>query len=337
MTRRPAPPPIDEEPATDVASLEQAAHWYAVLQTEGTRGEQARAWARWLAERPQHRRAWAHVEAVSRRFEPLRANGQRNAAAAALGMSVRSSSGRRRVLRAMTGLGGAGALGWLGWRYPEHLPDLAVAWSADHHTGVGERRDIVLADGTRVWLNTRSALDVRYDGARRLLVLKMGEILVETGRSPEGLPFYVDTRFGRMQALGTRFTVRDAAQATLLAVFDGRVEIRNRAGASALVTATQQRAFTADAIFAAAPADAARESWSRGIILARDITLEALIAEVARYRSGLIDVDPAVRNLRVDGRYPANDPDRILAMLERELPIRVRRDLPWRTSIVAAR
>ena len=100
-------------------------------------------------------------------------------------------------------------------------------------------------------------------------------------------------------------------------------------------TLTRERQFTADAIDAPERADPAREAWSRGVILADDVALGALIAELDRYQHGHIGVDPAVAGIRVVGRFPADDPDRMLAMLERDLPIRVRRTLPWWVSIEA--
>jgi transmembrane sensor len=43
-----------------------------------------------------------------------------------------------------------------------------------------------------------------------------------------------------------------------------------------------------------------------------------------------------VAGLPVFGSYPIADPDRALAMLETVMPIRVRRRLPWWTSIEPA-
>ncbi|KVT40077.1 FecR domain-containing protein [Burkholderia ubonensis] len=332
----PSPSAAESGVQTDYESLEQAAHWYAALYADGAAAEHREAWERWLAERPEHRRAWAHIEAVSRRFEPLRreGDGEREALAAAVQVSARRRIGRRQVLSCLAALGGTGIAGWLGGRFMA-LPDRLAAWRSDYRTGVGERRDVLLADGTRVWLNTNSALDVDYDGARRLVTLTMGEILIDTGKDGQGRPFFVDTPNGRMQALGTRFTVRQTDRCTLLAVFEGRVQIRNLSGRVEVVAAGQQRHFATDVISGAAFADPAREAWSRGVILAEDVTLDALIAELSRYQHGRIGVDPQVAGIRVVGRFPANNPDQTLAMLERDLPIHVRRTLPWWISIEA--
>jgi transmembrane sensor len=319
--------------AADFESLEQAADWYAVLHGDAS-GNQRDAWASWLAERPEHRRAWEHIEAVSRRFDPLRIGGEREAASAAMRVSAKGIAGRRKALGCLAALGGSGIVGWFAWRLTP-LPDVVTAWQADYSTGVGERRNLTLADGTRVWLNTNSALDVDYNAQRRLLTLKMGEILIETAKDPNARPFYVDTRYGRMQALGTRFTVRQNEAFTLLAVFDGRVEIRTLSGATDIVEAREQRQFSADAITEPTPADIAREAWSRGVIVAENVTLDAFVGELSRYTHAHIGVDPAAAHIRVVGRFPADRPDQVLAMLERDLPVRIKRTLPWWMSIEA--
>ncbi len=56
-------------------------------------------------------------------------------------------------------------------------------WLADQRTATGEQRTLTLADGTLINLNTHSAMDVRFDEKRRLIVLQEGEILVETGHN----------------------------------------------------------------------------------------------------------------------------------------------------------
>lgn len=316
----------------DFSSLEQAAEWYALLRGDSATERDRLAWQAWLAQRPEHAKAWLHIESVGSRFEPLRPGGS-EAAVAGARVARKNALTRRHVLNGIAGALGIGLAGWLGWRHTP-LPGLVVALGADHRTGTGERRELLLADGSRVWLNTDSALDVNYQGGMRLLRLLAGEILVDTAKDGAQRPFYVQTRYGRMQALGTRFAVRLTDTQASLNVFDGAVSIRNTAGDTLQVEAGQQARFDAGAISAVEPAERAREAWSRGVVVADDVSLQTLVEELGRYRRGHIGVAPEVSGLTVMGVYPADDPDRALAMLERNLPIRVRRTLPWWTTIV---
>jgi transmembrane sensor len=323
-----------DDAVADYESLEQAAHWYAVLRDHDASEQDRTAWEAWLDARAEHRRAWTHIQAVSRRFEPLRGETERDAASVAMRVSRGGAATRRKALGCLAALAGTGMASWFAWRLTP-LHDLITARLADYSTGVGERRDITLADDTRVWLNTSSAIDVDYSGEHRLLTLKMGEILVETGRDTLARPFFVDTRDGRLQALGTRFTVRQTHAFTLLAVFDGRVEIRTRSGKSGIIAAHEQCQFDAADISDPTHADVAREAWSRGVIIAENVTLERFVGELSRYTRSHIGVDPAVASIRVVGRFPADHPEQTLAMLERDLPVRIHRTLPWWTSIQA--
>ncbi len=116
-----------------------------------------------------------------------------------------------------------GGSGYLGWNVQQHT-SLGNAW-ADYRTSVGQRRRIELADGTQINLNTHTAIDVAFDGHQRLIRLREGEVLIHTGTRGGHLPFYVETHQGRVQALGTRFTVRQLPDATRVGVLEERVEI----------------------------------------------------------------------------------------------------------------
>lgn len=52
--------------------------------------------------------------------------------------------------------------------------------SADYRTGTGERLTVVLPDRSVLHLDTRSAVDLAFDGSRRAIVLRAGEIAIET-------------------------------------------------------------------------------------------------------------------------------------------------------------
>uniref|UniRef100_UPI000D37050B FecR domain-containing protein n=1 Tax=unclassified Variovorax TaxID=663243 RepID=UPI000D37050B len=320
----------------DFGSLEQAAQWYAVLRGEGATALDRQRWQAWLGERPENARAWQHIESVSSRFEPLRPGG-RDAAMAGTKAARKRALNRRQAMGLSGGAAGmllAGLAGWAAWRCTP-LSGWVLALGADHHTATGEQRELRLADGSRVWLNTDTALDVDDQGDMRRLSLRAGEILVETASDGRQRPFFVDTRNGRMQALGTRFAVRVGDASTRLDVFEGAVSIRTAAGAALRVEAGRRASFDAGAISPVAPADRAREAWRRGVVLADNLPLAALVEELGRYRRGHIGVAPEVAALSVMGVYPAHDTDRALAMLEHTLPIRVQRTLPWWTTLVA--
>jgi len=309
--------------APDHAALQQAAEWFAVLADPPVSDQQRRAWQHWLSARPEHAAAWQRVEAISSQFARLPADTQRRAAAQALRHSGRS---RRQVLGLFAVLGGAGLLAAAGQGRPWQ------AWLVSERTGTGQIRDVRLADGSHLWLGSRTAVDVDYSASTRLLRLLQGEVLIDTAADPR--PLLLDTRHGRLQAMGTRFSVREGNGFSQLSVFAGAVRIEPSSGRAAQVLqAGHQVRIGTEGISASAPADPARQAWSRGVLLANDRPLGDFIEELADYLPGYLGCDPRVADLRLVGAYPLNDPERILQALAGSLPIRVNRRLPWWVTI----
>ncbi|MGJ7544720.1 FecR family protein [Variovorax sp. LT1R16] len=313
--------------------MEHAATWFSVLQSgEATDVDRTR-WQTWMDSSAEHRQAWVFVERISQRFQPIQASPAPRLAVDAYD-SANARLARRRLLLSVAGTAGSGLLGWRLWRHTP-LPDLAMAWVADHRTGTGEMRQTALLDGTNVWLNTASAFDQYYSADLRRLRLRTGEILIETAPDPTR-PFVVDTPHGRLRALGTRFTTRMEGDDTFIAVYDGAVEVKTAgSGDTLLLRAGRQARFDASAIAAAEPADPAREAWRRGILLANGIPLSEVVSELRPYHAGHLALASEIADLPVLGSYPLNDTDRALAMLRAVLPIQTRQPLPWWTTIEA--
>ena len=312
---------------------QQAAEWLTVLMSDEASEAEHAAWQRWRGADPEHERAWQHIDAVSRRFNGL----HRSAAAQALaGTQQQAVNGKRRQLLAWLGVAAGGGMlaaqtgTWDGVR----------ALRADYRTATGERREVVLDDGSVLSLNTGSAVNVRFDDKRRLIELLAGEILVSSGHGAgSAAPLVVATREGLVRALGTRFVVRQQDGVSTVEVFESAVEIRPRdsAGAPLLLAAGRGVAFSRHAPDAPHAIDAYADAWSRGQLIVDDVTLGDFLADLARYRPGVIDCAPAVAQLRLSGVFPLADTQRILNMLPNSLPVQVRsRTRYWVTVEPAA-
>lgn len=323
-----------QNPPLDFPVLQQAAQWFAVLRSPAVSAEHWREWREWCDANAAHRAAWARVEAISGKFEYLPTH-SREGARQALTIAAKRQITRRSAMKMLSVVCGTGAAGWLVLRGPH-----GQAWTADYRSATGEQRKVRLADDTDVWLNSATALDVDYTPTLRRVIVRAGEILVQTAEDNAALarPFVVDTAQGRLRALGTRFSVRQYEDASDVAVFEGAVEIRTtRGGADArIVRAGECARFSASAVGAPEPADAMRQAWTRGLLLAENIRLGDFIDELARHRRGYLGCAPEVADLRIVGAYALADTDRVLLALESTLPVRVHRTLPWWVVVGAA-
>ncbi len=312
--------------APDRRVLQAAADWFARLGDERAGPDDTRLWQAWLAATPEHRRAWDAVTAISARFEAV-------AGQPALDALTHAGQGRRRALRTLMLLASAGGLGAVAWNQPaarRQWPDL--------RTDVGQTRQATLEDGSRLWLNTASAVNLRFDDAARRVVLIDGETLIDTHPDPlsPARPFLLDVGYAQLQALGTRFAVlRDGGRAWL-DVYAGAVQIQPADAASRVVPAGTRTGFSGHAIGQPEPLDRARDAWTRGELVADGMPLGRFAAELARYRRGFVTCTPDIAQLPLVGVFPLADTDRILSALEATLPVRARRVLPGWVRLEAA-
>ncbi|WAT28766.1 FecR domain-containing protein [Pseudomonas sp. GXZC] len=296
--------------APDRKTFEAAASWYVQFQSQPPTAAERLAWQQWLNGDPSHQVAWNQMEQLQRSLGALPQDFTRRALSA--------TQQRRQVLKWMLVLGSTGYLGWNVQQYSNV--------GADYRTSVGERRRIELADGTRIDLNTRTAIDVVFDGRQRLIRLREGEVLIHTGKSGGQTPFYVDTRQGRIQALGTRFTVRQLPETTRVGVLEDWVSVSpgDQPDHLRLLGAGESADFDRHNVGQNHNYRRSQAAWVDGQLIVLDARLGEVIDELSRYRPGILQCDMASARLRVSGAFRLDSTDAVLANLQATLPIQVR-------------
>ncbi|MFL6967272.1 FecR domain-containing protein [Pseudomonas alvandae] len=306
--------PSHDRHALDPSILDEAADWLMRLSEGSVSDSERQEWEHWRNSSPTHRQAWARAELLLSKLQGL------PPALAMPSLDRPSHPGRRAAMGKLAALLALAPLTWGSWKLNDWQQ-----WTADYRAPVGERRDLTLTDGTHVTLNTDTAIDVYFDDRQRLLLLRRGEILVQTAAdpSPVARPFLVQTNEGRMQALGTRFSVREETGHTRLAVLEGTVRIQVKGIGEQVVQAGQRSGFSALGFDAPTPVDKSVLAWTQGMLMADNMRLADFVNELSRYRSGVLRCDPAIANLRISGAFPVNDSRRTLNMLAQTYPINV--------------
>jgi transmembrane sensor len=313
-------------------TLQQAAEWFAILQAGEFDARERAAWQTWLEQDNTHRMAWQQVESVMRKFQGVEDDAARQ--------TLRTiSQGRRRAVKSIMALCLLSVGGWGISRQPA-VQQWSGTLMAQHTTRIGERRRMQLADGSTLWINTASAVNIHYSSKERRVELVAGEVWVQTAHDPmqPGRPFLISTRHGQLQALGTRFNVLDDGQRSHVAVFEGAVAIRlpQSEQPGLIVQAGEQSSFDGVSIQPARAADPAMESWTHGMLVADNLPLPDFVSRLERYRRGHLGYDPSLSHLRIVGAFPLQDTDRALHLLEQTLPVRVHRLLPWWVTLEPA-
>lgn len=293
--------------------FEAAASWYVQFQADPPTLAEQKAWQLWIDSDPAHLAAWNQMEQLQRHLGTLPQDLKRRA--------LNNGQHRRQVLKLLLLAAGTG---FVGWNVQQHT-SLGNVW-ADYKTGVGQRRSIALADGSRIQLNTDTAIDVSFDAAQRLIRLRMGEILIQTGKLGDQRPFFVETRDGRIQALGTRFSVHQLAGSTRVGVLEHQVSVQpgELSTGAIILKAGEGADFDSRHIGLIHPFKSSEVAWINGQLIVLDARLGDVLEELGRYRRGILHCDSRARDLRVSGTFRLDSTDAVLANLQASLPISVR-------------
>ena len=313
-------------PTSDPRLVDQAIQWMIKLRFNTADDASTAAFDRWLNTSAEHQLAWQRVATMNDDLSQLPAHIGRHALTGA-----RRRISRREGLKLLGLVAGAAGVAWLGRDYTA-LPALM----ADYRTATGERRWVALNDGSKVQLNSASAIDITLNADRRLVNLRQGEVLVNTGA--DNRPFWVHTRDGYLRTLGTRFVVREEAQGTLLAVQQGAVAVyadSHDASARQMIKPGEQVLFNRSGIRPSPTNGLDPWAWSDGVISAHNMRLDDFLAELGRYRNGLLRCSEAVAGLRVSGTYQLEDTDQVLKLVAQSLSINVTYRSPYWVTVSA--
>ncbi|NMY28441.1 DUF4880 domain-containing protein [Pseudomonas sp. WS 5021] len=293
------------------AVVEQASEWLMLQWGGEFDGAQRQAFAHWQAADPEHRRAWQRLQQLQQTLGGVPADSARAV------LRDAPDPQRRAALKLLGLLLVAGGSGY--------LVQGSQPWQAafaEHRTATGEIRHLTLSDGTHLDLNSDSAIDLRFSATERRIRLIRGEILLTSGHDPSR-PLIVETAAGDIQALGTRFAVRELDDGSRVDLYEGRLQVRPVEGVPVLMNAGDSLWFSATQTSAVTALDANASSWAQHRLIAERQPLGRFVAELSRYRPGVLRCDEAVSGLLLTGVFPLNDTDAILTALERSLPVRV--------------
>lgn len=258
----------------------------------------------WLAASDAHRHAFERCTEVWQEVPRL------SVADACTAVSRRRPAAPRRTVATATAVAAVAALVVVSTNFlPTH---------DTYDTGIGEHRQVLLADGSRLHLNSATRLKVALDEGLRTVEVQAGEALFEVAKDP-ARPFVVRAGAHEVRALGTVFVVRrsqstpDAMSVTLI---EGKVEVTavqpTQAMPSPIVLEPGQR-LQAPAAGATVLLDRPRldqaTAWTRMEVALEDVALADAVSEVNRHGRRLVALvdDPALRALRVSGVFRAGD------------------------------
>ena len=217
----------------------------------------------------------------------------------------------------------------------DNTPEFA-AISEKVETGIGEQKNITLADGSVMHLNTNSIVTVDFSQNARSIVLLKGEAHFEVAHDTSR-PFSVTAGNNTVTAVGTAFNMQYVNDnAFELVVTDGKVLVKDRfRDSTSAESLFGKKPVTEEGLLMFAGEKAtvqgkveARENmskndidddlaWQQGMIVFKGEPLEAVLAEIGRYTPVRFSItDDRLRKRRVAGYFKVGDIDGLLAALK---------------------
>lgn len=195
-------------------------------------------------------------------------------------------------------------------------------------TAVGEQSNLVLEDGSLVWLDTNSQLRVDYQAGVRHLYLLQGKAYFDVAKNPQR-PFEVYAQSGLVRAVGTAFSVYLADNEVEVLVGEGRVELGRVAQGDdarepvdvfhSLGRGQGARFDRVDQVYSELDDKSLAQelAWKKGVLVFVRDPLEQVVAEVSRYTDIQIDIDdPALGRLVMGGRFRVGELEALFEVLD---------------------
>jgi transmembrane sensor len=216
-----------------------------------------------------------------------------------------------------------------------------LAWrlgvsSSSYRTPIGGMASVPMRDGSRVTLNTDSAVRLAVTDTERSVELNRGEAFFEVAKDPNR-PFVVNAGSKRIIVVGTQFSVRRDGDDVRVVVTEGKVRIEDanpsrggpgsatgEAGAFVLEAGGVARTGEAGVLVQSKPLSDVQEalSWRAGFLIFRDVNLAEAVAEFNRYNEKKMTIqDPVVAAIRLNGKFKAHNFDAFVRLLKDGFPI----------------
>lgn len=332
----------------------EACAWIAQLETGELTTADRDAFREWMSRSPRHAAEIRRLADMSTELNVLTQMAEPIEEAAARYPSIM----RRRHRRSLTtswrlgalGAAAAGVVAALAFFFLPGNVGTGEQWLLE--TAVGEQRDVRLADGTLVTLNTDSRLEIDYDGSQRTGRLLKGEAFFDV-TSDQGRPFLVYAGEKYVRVIGTAFVVRLLDEDFTVTVVEGQVELAETATAPADGASVPEGAEDPQPAGASGPLrpifleagqsitipaskrasqvvnkserDLQRElSWQEGLHDFSETPLEDVIREISRYSPLEVEIaDAALRDIRFGGIFRTGETQPLLDALQASYGVEV--------------
>jgi transmembrane sensor len=312
---------------TDLNAIDlEALRWVLLMESGPLAPGEQRRFDAWVAESSRHKGALIRAQAASLRLDRL---GAFAGGRSVLGSPPSSHANRRWptnprwIMIAAATASVAGLVGLGTWLSRASLQE--ASGGIQYVSNRGELKEVKLADGSAMTLNTQTQVRVQYTRERRDIHLIQGEALFTVAHDPRR-PFTVAVGEWTAVAVGTAFSVHRLDGATTnVTVTEGVVEMRraDRRGTDGWprLTRNQEAILDADStvkVLQASDSDIGKRlAWRNHLVVFTGESLQQALMEMNRYSPRRIVVeDPELAARQIVGVFSTLDTQAFVSGIE---------------------
>ena len=309
--------------------IDNATRWIVLLRSGHASEADWQAYRQWRAQDPRHEQLCAQLETRLGVFKVPIAQG---VSGKVLQQALTTpGTSRRKLLQGALACTGVALGASLLVSQRTALGEL----TADVSTGTAERRTVSLPDGSELFLNAKSAVDLDFSGPHRIVRLLDGELRVKVAVNP-ATPFQLVTPQALIQVLGSDLTVREREGQGLVVALKGALQIARQGLETLQLQTGHEVSYDRYGFSPVRVMSLGAAAWVDGLLEVRDVPLVQIIEALRPYRGGVLRIDPAVAELRVSGMFRLDKTEQVLDTLVRTLPIQVLRRSEYWVTVTSA-
>ena len=303
--------------------FEQACTWFIKLQGGNVTSQMQQDFNQWLASDSLNPKAWQEVQLLFASLEipakKIRANDGVTPV-----INIPKQSNRVKFISYAI----AASILIFGSLRFNFQTTLIQNLESDYHTTTGAQQQIDLADGSRLLLNTDSAVTIDIASNVRQVSLLRGEVFFEVAHAPQR-PFWVIAGEARARVTGTEFSVGRNKDNVTISVAKGRVEtsLKNQENEITALVPGDSVHYQGTNLISFQPIDVDKTlAWRNGQMVFVQQSLNEVVEQINRYRPGLLIIrDEQLKKRAVTAVFSMDRLDEAIKALEQTLGIHTTR------------
>lgn len=304
-------------------SIEEKAAYFFTCKKDGFTKNQEKEFLFWIDENIEHKKAFEKLERLQLLYSSLSKNTKER-----ISQEVHQNIKSRKTLKKTNLLKIVASvvfiLGATIFTINEYLN-----FGIKHiYTSNKELRDIVLPDGSKVILDAKTKLDIKYYSDKREVNISEGKALFEVSSNPNK-PFIVNADMIKVEVLGTNFEVKNEKDKIAVDVISGKVKVEQNKNDEfqqlAILTQGKHISFDKQSSKTVLKDIDIKNiaSWKDGVLFFQDYSLQKAIDEFKKYKDIDIVIQKDIQKYSISGSFGIDDIDKFIFALSKIYPIKV--------------